>query len=76
VSEYLSFTKHPASVGETYSQHLCRALTFAMTMGAACVVCSVHALFPFLFEKTGSRLIERLYTDMVVQRDRRTSYVR
>ena len=65
------FRAHPESVGENYRQHLVQALKFSLTMGAGCIVCCVHALLPFLFEKTGSRLIEKLHTEMVTHRDRR-----
>ncbi len=55
------FTDHPASVGETYFQHLSAALGFALRMFMAAGVCSVHAFLPFLFEKKGSAMIAELY---------------
>ncbi len=55
------FTSHPASVGETYFEHLGMALGFAGRMLIATIVCAIHAVLPFLFEKTGSRLIADLY---------------
>ena len=64
------FTEHPESVGETYWQHMGMALSFAGRMFAASVCCAVHGLFPFLFEKTGSRCIENLHDRMVVNRSR------
>lgn len=65
------FTRHPASVGETYFQHLAHATGFALQMIAAGVCCLVHALLPFLFETTGSATIAALHERMVVNRDRR-----
>ncbi|VVE42743.1 capsule biosynthesis protein [Pandoraea cepalis] len=64
------FTQHPASVGENYLQHMGSALSFALPLLGACLACLVHALLPFLFEKTGSRIIVRLHERMVTHRDR------
>ena len=55
------FTTHPASVGETYVEHLAMALSFAARMFVAAAVCTVHAFLPFMFEKTGSDMIADLY---------------
>ena len=65
------FTEHPASVGETYFQHLAAAWGFSWRMMLASLACLVHALLPFLFEKTGSRAITLLHDRMVVNRQRR-----
>ncbi len=62
------FTAHPASVGETYSQHLFSALSFSGALLRAAAVCAVHAAFPFAFEKTGSDAVENLYDRMRVNR--------
>ncbi len=64
------FTDHPASVGETYWQHLGAAWGFSWRMMLASLACLVHALLPFLFEKTGSRAITQLHDRMVVNRHR------
>lgn len=55
------FTAHPASVGETYTEHFCVASGFSGRLAMAAVVCAVHAVLPFLFEKTASRMIADLY---------------
>ena len=65
------FTNHPASVGETYFEHLITASTFFAKLFLASVVCLVHAILPFMFQKTGSKLISGMYHDMVSHRDRR-----
>jgi hypothetical protein len=62
------FTRHPASVGETYLQHLRAAATFGLGMLAGGLACVVHAVLPFLFERTASRYIEQLYQQMVLSR--------
>lgn len=63
------FTEHPATVGETYLEHLCVATGFAVTMVLGGLACFLHALFPFAFVKTGSECISRLYDRMVVNRN-------
>jgi Family of unknown function (DUF6356) len=63
-----AFTEHPASVGESYTQHLLRALCFGGRMVFAGIACLVHGVFPFLFVRTGSRAIAELNDRMVVNR--------
>ncbi len=65
------FTEHPESVGETYTQHFGVASSFGVTLIGAGLACLVHAVFPFLFEKTGSRAVTTLHQRMVTHRDRR-----
>ena len=64
------FTEHPASVGETYGEHLVAAGGFSGRLFIAALVCGIHALLPFLFEKTGSAIITGLYDKMVANRGR------
>ena len=63
-----AFTEHPASVGETYTEHLFRALCFGTRMVFAGIACLVHGVLPFLFVRTGSRAIAELNDRMVVNR--------
>ena len=63
-----AFTEHPASVGETYSEHMGRAACFGLRMIAAGAACLVHAVLPFLFVRTGSATIVELNDRMVVNR--------
>ncbi|HVH78334.1 MAG TPA: DUF6356 family protein [Stellaceae bacterium] len=67
----LSFTDHPASVGETYFEHLRTAGGFAAKMIRGGFACLVHALLPFLFTHTGSGVVAELHTKMVTSRRRR-----
>ena len=67
------FTDHPASVGETYWQHMASAWGFSWRMMLASLACLVHALLPFLFKTTGSRAITRLHDRMVVNRHRHSA---
>jgi hypothetical protein len=62
------FKKHPRSIGETYVQHLRHSMYFSATMIAGGLLCSVHAILPFLFVNSGSRTITHLHDRMVVNR--------
>jgi hypothetical protein len=62
------FTDHPASVGETYWEHLLRACWFSGKMFLGAGACFLHAVFPFLCVKTGSATITELYAAMVTNR--------
>lgn len=55
------FTAHPASVDETFGEHLFFALTFAGLLFIAAGAALVHAILPFMFEKTASKIVARLY---------------
>jgi hypothetical protein len=63
-----AFTEHPATVGESYGEHLFRAMYFGTRMVFAGLACLVHAVLPFLFVRTGSRAIAELNDRMVVRR--------
>jgi len=62
------FTQHPATVNETYFQHMGKALLFCGLFIYGAIVALVHAFFPFLFEKSGSQLIRQLHHRMVTTR--------
>ena len=64
------FIEHPASVGETYGEHLLAASDFGVSMILGGLACLVHGLLPFLFLRTGSSTIARLHERMVVNRRR------
>lgn len=66
-----AFTEHPASVGESYFQHMGMALGFSAKMLGAGLCCFIHGIFPFLFKRAGRECIEDLHSRMVVNRDRR-----
>lgn len=62
------FTDHPASVGESYIEHMGTALSFGVPMVLAGLACLMHGLLPFLFKKTGSAVITTLHERMVSHR--------
>src|ERR671912_945183 len=59
------FAEHPATVGETYAQHLRVAAGFGLAMIGGGLACLVHALLPFAFVTRGSETVARLYERMV-----------
>ena len=67
------FTTHPASVDESYLEHMAVALSFSARLVFAGLVCLVHAFLPFLFVRTGSQVIGELHDRMVVNRHRASS---
>ncbi len=54
------FTDHPASIGETYSEHRRVALSFARPLAVATLAALVHAFLPFLFKTTASMIVKEL----------------
>ncbi|MBS0365456.1 MAG: hypothetical protein JSR67_06495 [Proteobacteria bacterium] len=68
-----AFTDHPASVGETYGEHLQRASGFGLRMVFSGLACLVHGVLPFLFVHTGSRAIASLNERMIINRRRAPS---
>lgn len=66
-----AFTEHPASVGESYFEHMVMAFGFGAKMVASGAACLLHGVFPFLFVRTGRSCIEDLHYRMVTHRDRR-----
>jgi len=69
-------TRHPASVGETYTEHMQVAAGFGLRLLLASLACFVHALLPFLFKRTGSTAIHALHGTMVTNRLRRDDSIR
>ena len=65
---FRAFTDHPASVNETYGEHLAAASSFGWRMVIAGLACLIHGLLPFLFTSTGSNAIRELHGRMVTNR--------
>jgi Family of unknown function (DUF6356) len=62
------FTAHPATVGESYGEHLVTATSFGGRMVLAGLACMLHGLLPFLFVRTGSRAVSELNAQLVARR--------
>ena len=59
-----AFTEHPASVGETYTEHMAVALGYgARLLGAGCAA-MVHAIVPALFQTTASDAIGTMHAEI------------
>ena len=56
-----AFHDHPATVDETYLEHAQFAAGFSVKLFAAAFAAALHAIFPFMFEKTASRIVAGLY---------------
>lgn len=69
------FTEHPASVGESYWQHLRHATGFGLRMVVSGLACMLHGLLPFLFVRTGSRQVALLHDQMIVNRSRMPDFL-
>jgi hypothetical protein len=72
-SLYRAFTAHPASVGESYLQHMGSAFYFARVMLVSAAAVFLHGLFPFLFTKSGREAVIQLHERMVTHRARAPS---
>lgn len=64
------FIEHPASVGETYFEHLGQASGFGLRMILGGLACVLHGIFPFLLVKTGSKQIQTLHGRMIDNRSK------
>jgi len=66
------FLDHPASMNESYGEHLAVAASFSLGLLAASAACAIHALVPGLFVTTGSRAVADLNARLVEGRRRRS----
>lgn len=57
-------TTHPHAVGESYGQHFMVAMGYSGRMLTAGFCAFVHALLPFLFEKTASTMVRQMVAEM------------
>lgn len=62
------FTDHPASVGESYLQHLGVATRFGWRLTRGGVACMLHGALPFLFKTAGSDTVRDLHAELVAKR--------
>ncbi|MDB5696104.1 MAG: capsule biosynthesis protein [Sphingomonas bacterium] len=62
------FTDHPATLGETYWQHMAVAARFGARMLAGSIACFVHALLPFACKSRGSDTVRALHAELIAKR--------
>ena len=58
------FTRHPHSVGETYLQHMKKAMKYGLRIQLVSLMIFIHATFPFLFEHDASDEIEKINKEL------------
>ena len=58
------FTKHPEEVGETYLEHMYNAVRYSLTFLLLFFVALIHSIFPFLFTKTASCVVQEMARHM------------
>ena len=58
------FTDHPASVGESYTEHFRVAAHFARCLTKDAGAAAVHAVVPSMCKTTASECIRELYAEM------------
>ena len=51
------FNEHPKSVGETYIEHMRNSLFISLLSLAMFLILLIHSIFPFIFKKTGCRMV-------------------
>ena len=62
--------KHLEEVNESYFEHFGHAMSFAAHMLLGALACAIHAVLPFVFEKTGSSKVNVLHSRMVLNRSK------
>lgn len=62
------FTRHPAEIGESYTEHFGAASSFGLTLIGAGIACVVHAILPFMFTHTASKSVHRLNRQLAGKR--------
>lgn len=63
-----SFAEHPASVGETYREHLIAACVFAARLLGSGLACLVHAFVPAVYPHTASDTVTVLHRELRARR--------
>ncbi len=62
------FTKHPNSVGESYTRHGIKAVSYSIRLLVMSFQVAVHSLFPFLFTHTVSDKVKTLNEELIKRR--------
>lgn len=55
------FIKHPEEQNMTYFEHLKHAFSYGIDSLCCSIIFIVHGFIPYLFEKTGSTMIQNLH---------------
>jgi hypothetical protein len=59
------FNEHPKQNGQSYQKHFMNSMYFGLCSMVCALIFFLHAIFPFLFEKTGGNVVKHLqnYTE-------------
>lgn len=63
-------SRHLTEVGEGYGEHFGKAAGFGLKMIGGGLACLVHAVFPFLCERTGSETVRQLHGTLCKRADK------
>lgn len=63
------FTEHPASVGESFTEHFGVASRFGMKLMWGGAGCFLHAFLPFVCKTRGSDTVTALHAELVAKRN-------
>jgi hypothetical protein len=66
----IKFTNHPNINNMSYLQHLKRSMSLSLQMCMGFIYLFIHAIFPFIFEKSGSNMIHNLYDQVKIKCDK------
>ena len=58
------FTVHLSNIGESYGQHFLHVIYYFVMLLTAAICALIHAILPFLLEKSASQIISKLYSKM------------
>jgi hypothetical protein len=67
------FSQHPSSVGESWGEHAANAWSFSWQLQLAAIAALIHAVLPFMFTKTASKIVTNLHDRMVIHRSKSAS---
>ena len=63
-------TRHLREAGESYGEHFGAAAGFGFRMIGGGLACLVHAVLPFLFQRTGSETVKGLNATLCKRAER------
>ncbi|WP_425228434.1 DUF6356 family protein [Sphingomonas sp.] len=62
------FLDHPASVGESFTEHFGVATRFGWRLTRGGLACMLHGFLPFAFKTAGSDTVRDLHAELVAKR--------
>lgn len=62
------FTEHPKQTGESYLEHLWFTIRMTLRMVYTSIALFLHGVFPFIFVRTASTQMEKMYLIMLTRK--------